>query len=108
MPRSISEKCRRCAKQPVEVAKEKDCWDGQKCHVRRSNYRTRDSRNIKRRKQYRINQGLTPEQAEVETAQGEKTVTQVISVPMPQSVAAIVHFYRVNKTSPLHAIAAEL
>ncbi|NJN23635.1 MAG: hypothetical protein HC810_03570 [Acaryochloridaceae cyanobacterium RL_2_7] len=44
----------------------------------------------------------------METALGDKTVTQMISVPVPQSVAAIVHFYRANKTAPLHAIAAEL
>ena len=108
MARPISGKCRRCAKQPIEVVKEKECWDGQKCHVRRSNYKKRDSRNIQRRKKYRLNQGLTPEQAEVETAKGEKTVTQVITVPMPQSVGAIVHFYRQTKTAPLHAISAEL
>ena len=108
MPRPISEKCRRCAKQAVAIAQEKDCWEGQKCHVRRSNYKKREFRNRQRRQHYRINQGATPAEAEVLSAAGEKTPIQVLTIPVPESVAAVIHLYRQNKTAPLHAIAAEL
>ena len=103
-----NQKCYQCSKQPIEEAHEKDCWAGKTCHSRRNYYRNRKVISNRRRKQYRINQGLTPEQAEVVTAQGEKTVTQVMTVPVPQSVGAIIHFYRQTKTAPLHAISAEL
>jgi hypothetical protein len=108
MARPISEKCRRCAKQPVEVAKGKECWEGQKCHVRRANYKKRDFRNKQRRRQYRVSQGASTTEAEVLSATGQKTMTQVIAVPVPQSVAAIVHLYRQNQSAPLHAIGFEL
>ncbi|NJN23629.1 MAG: hypothetical protein HC810_03540 [Acaryochloridaceae cyanobacterium RL_2_7] len=108
MARPVSEKCRRCAKLPVEKAKTKECWEGQKCHVRRSNYKKRDLRNRQRRKQYRVNQGVVPAEAEVMSAAGEVTTTQVIEVPVPQSVGAIVHFWRQNQSAPLHAIGFEL
>ena len=108
MARPLSEKCRRCSKQPVEVAKEKECWEGQKCHVRRSNYKKRDLRNRARRRQYRINQGASPTDTEVTDASGEKVSTQVIFVPVPESYAAIVHLWRQNKSAPFHAIGMEL
>ena len=108
MPRPISEKCRRCAKQAVAIAQQKDCWEGQKCHVRRSNYKKRDLRNRQRRKEYRIHQGVTPSEAEVLSSNGEKAPTQVLTIPVPESVAAVIHLYRQNKIAPLHAIAAEL
>ncbi|MCM1982406.1 hypothetical protein [Lyngbya confervoides] len=108
MARPTSEKCRRCAQQSVEVAQAKDCWEGQKCHVRRSNYKTRDLRNRQRRKQYRMTQEGSPVEAEGLTATGGSMTTQVIAVPVPESVAAIVHLWRQNKTAPLHAIGAEL
>ncbi len=108
MPRPISEKCRRCAKQAVAIAQQKDCWGWQKCHVRRSNYKKRDLRNRQRRKQYRLNQGVNPHEIEVLGSSGESTTTQVIEVPIPQSVAAIVHLWRQNQSAPLHAIGFEL
>ena len=98
MARPISEKCRRCAKVPVEVAKEKNCWEGQRCSVRRSNYKTRELRNQRRRQQYRAAQGL---------ASGADGGT-VVEVAVPESIAAIVHLYRATKSSALHAISAEL
>ncbi len=108
MPRPISEKCRRCAKQVVAIAQQKECWEGQKCHVRRSNYKKRDLRNKQRRKQYRINLGINPQKAEVLGSSSEVTTTQVIEVPVPQSNAAIVHLWRQNQSAPLHAIGFEL
>ncbi len=84
------------------------CWEGKPCHKRRSYYKNRERYNRQRRTQYRVNQGLTAEEAEVQTADGERMMTQVIAVPVPKSVAAIVHFYRTNKTAPLHAISAVL
>ena len=101
MARPISEKCRRCAKVPVEVAKAKDCWEGQRCHVRRSNYKTRALRNQRRRQQYRAIQG-----AALETTRADGVT--VVEVSVPKSIAAIVHLYRTTKSAPLHAISADL
>jgi hypothetical protein len=103
MARPISEKCRRCAKLSVESAKEKDCWAGQVCHVRRSNYRKRDLRNQQRRTKYRADQGLMPGDGVVGVGQAV-----AIAVPTPQVWAAILHLYRARVGDPLHAIGAEL
>ncbi len=114
MPKASSEKCRRCAKLSFEQAialhgpEGSGCWEGAPCHKRRSYYKNRDRYNKQRKQQYRINQGTSPAEAEVLSSSGEKTTTQVIAVPVPQSVAAIVHLYRQNQSAPLHAIGFEL
>ncbi|PZD70823.1 hypothetical protein C1752_08965 [Acaryochloris thomasi RCC1774] len=93
MARPLAEKCRRCAKLSVTEAKEKDCWAGQVCHVRRHGYRNRDRYNKQKKKQYAIATGkIIPE----------------ITVAVPATPAAILHLYRVRVDAPLHAIAAEL
>ncbi|WP_110988992.1 hypothetical protein [Acaryochloris thomasi] len=93
MARAISEKCRRCAKLSAAEAKEKECWVGQPCHVRRHGYRNRDRYNKQKKQKYAIATGkIVPE----------------ITVAVPQNPAAILHLYRERKDAPLHAIAAEL
>ena len=114
MPKTATEKCRRCAKLSFEQAialhgpEGSGCWEGPPCHKRRNYYKNRDRYNKQRRRQYRVNQGTAPVEAEVMSAAGEATTTQVISVPVPQSVAAIVHLWRQNQSTPLHAIGVEL
>lgn len=93
MPRKASEKCRRCSKQGVEVAKAKDCWEGQKCHVRRSTYRRRDRRNKDRRHQYAVESG--------------KVVPQQTIDPLVRP-AAYRYFYRERMDAPVHAIKFDL
>ena len=99
MPKSAREKCRLCAKLDMEGAIARHgpagtgCWEGDKCHKRRTYYRNRDRYNKDRRHQYAIETGR---------------IVPVISVPVPESIAAIVHLYRTTKSSALHAIAAEL
>ena len=114
MARPLSEKCRRCAKLNAEQAialhgpDGTGCWEGPPCHKRRNYYKNRDRYNKQRRRQYRVNQGVAPVDAEVLSSSGEATITQVIEVPVPQSAAAIVHLWRQNQSAPLHAIAFEL
>ena len=114
MPKTASERCRRCSKLSFEQAiafhgpDGTGCWEGAPCHKRRSYYKNRDRYNKQRRKQYRVNQGAVPADAEVMSSAGESVTTQVIAVPVPQSVAAIVHLWRQNQSAPLHAIGFEL
>ena len=99
MPKTGSEKCRLCSKLDVQSAISRhgpdgtDCWDGSKCHKRRTYYRNRDRYNKQKKQQYAISTGkIVPE----------------ITVAVPQTPAAILHLYRERKDAPLHAIAAEL
>ncbi|PZD70660.1 hypothetical protein C1752_10381 [Acaryochloris thomasi RCC1774] len=93
MPRKANEKCRRCAKQGVDVAKAKECWVGQKCHVRRASYRRRDRRNRERRDLYAVETGkVIPEQ----------------TVEPPIKPAAYRYFYRERVDAPVHAIQFDL
>jgi hypothetical protein len=111
MARRVSEKCRRCSKLAVESAKEKDCWAGQVCHVRRSSYRNRDRYNKQRRTKYRTNQGqLVVESGAMmgEPVAMAKGRSETIAISTPQAWAAILHLYRARVGDPLHAIAAEL
>ena len=63
VPKTGSERCRRCAKLSLEQAialhgpDGTGCWEGSPCHKRRSYYKNRDRYNKQRRKQYRVNQG---------------------------------------------------
>jgi hypothetical protein len=56
--RPISEKCRQCSKVSVEAAQTRDCWEGQRCHVRRSRYKHRSRRNVDRKQQRHIQQDI--------------------------------------------------
>lgn len=99
MPKTASEKCRLCAKLDVQSAIARhgphgtDCWDGTKCHKRRTYYRNRDRYNKTKKQQYAIKTGK---------------VVPVVSVPVLDVPAATLHLYRERKDAPLHAIAAEL
>lgn len=108
MPRAASEKCRLCSKLSDQQAKllhgeEGDhCWAGKPCHDRRSYYRHREEKNYRRRKRRQITnieRGLiTPFSPQVVT----------LEVLAPAIPAAVVHWYRETKDSPLHAVGAEL
>lgn len=104
MSRPDSEKCRLCSKLTTSVAKQRHgiegdrCWDDAHCHNRRSYYRHRGVRNYNR-KQRR-------QQLSQETIDPTQLVT--LSIPVPTAPAAVAHWYRERKTSPLHALGAEL
>ncbi|WP_261891992.1 hypothetical protein [Acaryochloris marina] len=93
MARAIAEKCRRCSKLPVDQAKLKECWVGQRCHVRRSSYKHRDRYNRNKKRKYQLQTGkLIPE----------------VTVEAPIKPAAIRRMYRARRDAPLHAMSAEL
>jgi hypothetical protein len=99
MPKTVSEKCRQCAKLDLEMAIARhgidgtNCWEGDKCHKRRTYYRNRDRYNQTKRQQYAIKAGK---------------VVSVVSVVVPDVAAAILNLYRERKDAPLHAMGAEL
>ena len=99
MPKSSSEKCRLCAKLSTEDTivlhgpSGTNCWDGDKCHKRRSYYRNRDRYNSDKRKIYRQNTGQEP---------------IVLTIAPPAVGCAELHLYRARVDAPLHAIGAEL
>ncbi len=105
MSRPDSEKCRLCAKLSAEAAQQRHgatgdgCWDARYCHNRRSYYRHRGIRNYQRqqRRQHQLAQPAQPSPA-----------LTVLQVPSPAVPAAVVHWYRDTKDSPLHALSAEL
>jgi hypothetical protein len=106
MPRPINEKCRRCAKLTDEQAKHQHgaegdgCWVGQPCHDRRSYYRHRDIKNLRRKQKRHHSSEVQPLTSQPPTIN--------INLPSPATPAAVAQFYRETKNSPLHAIGAEL
>lgn len=104
MSRSLSEKCRLCSKlssaqaQQLHGAGGDGCWDAKRCHDRRSYYRHRGVKNYnrKQRRQQQLQQEFDP------------TQIVTLSIPVPATPAVIAHWYRETKTSPLHALGAEL
>jgi len=98
MPRSSQEKCRLCSKLSAEVARQRHgpegtgCWtdEANRCHRRRSYYRSRDHYNKSRRLKRQ-----SPEDLPLE-------------VPITPAPAAVLHLYRERVDAPLHAIGAEL
>lgn len=99
MPKATSEKCRLCAKLSAAEAislhgdSGTGCWDGDKCHKRRTYYRNRDRYNRAKRQQYRVATGKEP---------------VVVSVQPPQVMFAVLQLYRTRVDAPLHAVGAEL
>jgi hypothetical protein len=99
MPKTASEKCRLCAKLPVEEAIARhgpdgtNCWVGEPCHKRRTYYRNRDRYNRSKRRQYRAATGQEP---------------AVFAIAPPAMAMAELHLYRARADAPLHAIGAEL
>ncbi len=100
MARPDQEKCRLCSKLTSQEAQQRHgaegdgCWDDQRCHNRRSYYRHRGVRNYNRKSKRQ------------QSGDGSSVVT--LAIPAPAIAAAVVHWYRETKQSPLHAISAEL
>lgn len=84
MARAVSEKCRLCSKVSAAEARQKPCWEDDKCHRRRSDYRRRAKRKGETRAQ---REGIEME---------------------PSRPTAILYLYRSKADSRLHAIAATL
>uniref|UniRef100_B8HZL9 Uncharacterized protein n=1 Tax=Cyanothece sp. (strain PCC 7425 / ATCC 29141) TaxID=395961 RepID=B8HZL9_CYAP4 len=103
MARPDQEKCRLCAKLTAQEAQHRHgpegdgCWTPQVCYNRRSYYRHRGVRNQGRK--------LRRREARAGAIAGG---TVVLELPAPAVPAAVVHWYRVTKDAPLHAIGAEL
>jgi hypothetical protein len=99
MPKTASEKCRLCAKLSAEEAIARhgptgtNCWDGEKCHKRRTYYRKRDQYNKDKRLQYR-------------KSTGKEVIHLNLSVPV--SAKAELFLYRKNKSVAPHAIVGQL
>jgi hypothetical protein len=104
MSRPDQERCRLCSKLTSAEAKlrhgsEADgCWDDQHCHNRRSYYRHRGIRNYNRK---------SKRQQQIQT-EGSHSSVMTLEIPAPAIPAAVIHWYRETKQSPLHAIGAEL
>ena len=60
MPRPKNYKCAACSRISDEEAKQRECWQGQLCHSRRSYYRHRQKRNSDRKLKYRLKQNSAP------------------------------------------------
>jgi hypothetical protein len=100
MPKTTSEKCRLCAKLSAEEAiarhgpgSSTNCWDGEKCHKRRTYYRKRDQYNKDKRQQYRKSTG--------------KEVIH-LNLSVPANAKAELFLYRKNKSVAPHAIVGQL
>lgn len=103
MSRQVSEKCRLCSKlspaqaQQVHGAGSDGCWDAKRCHDRRSYYRHRGVKNYNRKQRQQQPQAAV-----------DSTQLITLSIPVPAAPAAVAYWYRENRTSPLHALGAEL
>lgn len=99
MPKVATEKCRLCAKLSIEDAiarhgqGENGCWDGDKCHKRRTYYRNRDRYNKAKRESYRKATGTEPVK---------------LTVKPPAIAFGVLILYRARVDAPLHALGAEL
>ena len=108
MPRPSQEKCRLCSKLSPAEAQQKhgstgdNCWDASRCHDRRSYYRHRGVKNYNRKQQRHLQQQIV-----VSQPTGTQNVI-TLEIPAPAIPAAIAHWYRETKTSPLHALGAEV
>ena len=106
MARPDSEKCRLCSKLSSQEAQQQHgktgdgCWNHQVCHNRRSYYRHRGVRNQLRKQRRPI------DKAQPTSTSRSPVVT--LAIPVSAVPAAVVHWYRETKESPLHALGAEL
>jgi hypothetical protein len=105
------EKCRLCSKLDSQEAQQRHgpegdgCWNPKVGHNRRSYYRHRGVRNHVR-KQRRRGQQTEPLSSEPGVSGVVRVAT--LKVLAPAVPAAVVHWYRMTKDSPLHALGAEL
>ena len=86
MPRPKNHQCAACIRLSDEQAKQRDCWEGQSCHNRRSYYRHRQTRNSNRKLKYRLKQNSAPS---VLVEQPQKIVIAPPLVTKPLAVAFI-------------------
>lgn len=89
MPRRKNLACIRCPTQSVETAQAKACWNGQKCHAKRSYYAKHALNKAKKRSRHR----------------GQRL--EAIDIPLfahtlPPQV--LITFYRDRADGPIHAI----
>jgi hypothetical protein len=111
MARPDQEKCRLCSKLDSQEAQQRhgsngdSCWNPKYCHNRRSYYRHRGVRNHIR-KQRRREQPAASGLSESGASLSERVAT--LEVLAPAVPAAVVHWYRITKDAPLHALGAEL
>ena len=111
MARPDQEKCRLCSKLDSQEAQQRHgsdgdgCWNPKVCHNRRSYYRHRGVRNHVRKQRRR---GQQTEQALSEPDVSTSVRVATLEILAPAVPAAVVHWYRITKDSPLHALGAEL
>jgi hypothetical protein len=107
MARPDQEKCRLCSKLDSQEAQQRHgpdgdgCWNPKVCHNRRSYYRHRGVRN-------HIRKQRRGQQAESESRVSTSAQVATLEVLAPAVPAAVVHWYRITKDAPLHALGAEL
>ena len=99
MPRLKNHQCAACSRTCVEQAKQKDCWEGQRCHDRRSHYRNRQTRISDRRLKYRLNKANTP-------STNEPLTISIAPPPVTKPLAIAVVYS--PPTGGIHAIAFEV
>ena len=111
MARPDQEKCRLCSKLSAQEAQQRHgpdgdgCWDAKHCYNRRSYYRHRGLRNHVRKQRRRSQQ---TESVAANSEATDSTRVATLDVLAPAVPAAVVHWYRVTKDAPLHAVGAEL
>lgn len=108
MARPDQEKCRLCSKLDSQEAQQRHgsngdgCWNPKYCYNRRSYYRHRGVRNHIRKQRRR------KQLAESGLSESGASSVATLEVLAPAVPAAVVHWYRVTKDAPLHALGAEL
>ena len=100
MPASVNKKCRSCAFNTIEFAKEQSCWKARRCQPKRSYYRKRESINASRRAKYKNER--------VSDGRSLPGTVEVIEVETPSVTAAFLQIYRHGgaKDAPVHALGA--
>lgn len=85
MPTTIRPNCAACSKIDISKAKQKHCWDEQRCHRRRSDHKNKGERKSKR------------------------STAEIITIAPPQIYHGILQLWREpREDAPLHAIGLEI
>ena len=100
MPAPVNKKCRSCAFNTIEFAKEQSCWKARRCQPKRTYYRKRESINASRRAKYKSER--------VSNGQSSSGTVEIIEVETPSVTAAFLQIYRQGgaKDAPVHALGA--
>lgn len=99
MPRPKNYKCAACSRTSDEEAKQRECWQGQLCHSRRSYYLHRQTRNSDRKLKYRLKKDSA--------FSTERPVTITINPPLVSQPLAIITVYS-PPTGGVHSIGYEV